>query len=1037
MKSRLLPLHASLAVLIGAGLISGCNWVDSTGRQSNSTPTIILDDGTPEDGFTLTLNEQATAEVDPSASSDDDGNIVSWSWDSRETDAGALEACAQVDGFNSALAADSLEDACTSSNACEVLVSTEEVEKDETELAEDQAAADAAGITSEIATTKTVFTLTAPQLKAPVGLTYRIRAKDNDGGTGTADVTLCLIAINEAPEAQGDTFTVISGTQRVVLGSTAPNLLSNDSDDIDVSNQPLTVVTTPVVNPTRATEFTLGNDGGFTYYYAGSASDVGDLGSDTFTYEITDGIFTDQAEVTINLVAEDDPPVLTGAIPDQTAYAGIPFRFDFSDFFRDPEGAQLTFGESTGNVPDSFDATALQQGRLSGTPTSAEAANSPYSLSLFAYDGLNTVEDSVTLTIAGNQAPTLSAIPDQTGTLGRAFSLNLASYAKDPEGQTLTYAVANKPSFLSLSGSTLSGTPNTDGSWDVAVSVSDGFNPAVSRTFEFSVVNAAPTLSEIPAQTGSIGNRFSLNLASFADDPEGQTLTYSMSGAPAFLSLSGSTLSGTPTTDGSWNISVTVADPLNAKATRSFTFSVVNSAPTLEPIPTQRGTVNTGFSLNLADYASDPEGQTLSYSMSGAPSFLSLSGSTISGTPTTDGEWTINVSVNDGQKSTSGSFNLTVTNPPPTSEDIPNQTATVGTSFTLNAGNYFSDPNGDTLSFTVTALPAGLSMSERGVIGGSPLLSAVGTTTVTVSASDGNGSASESFTLTVVSGNSAPTVTTAAPDMTVTQGDTVSFRTVFADADLSSGDTLSFTAFVGRSGLTASTNATSVTVSGTANNVGTFNLSTTATDSEGETVTDSFTLTVEAGNSAPILAEPAEDSEVTVGDNVRITSEFTDPDGDSLACTIRDDGSGLSVRGTASGCVASARVDTAGIFDISVTATDPSGASATDAYRLTVNDAPVLNTPPTRVQKVISPTVALNDTVGPLISQFQDPDAADSTLTITIEKDGADFLNLTALAQEARVSGTADKTGTYNIVIRATDSAGESAVDEYSVTVTD
>ena len=75
MKSRLISLHTPLAILISAGLISGCNWVDSTGRQSNSKPTIILDDGTPEDGFTLTLNEQATAQVDPSAGSDDDADV--------------------------------------------------------------------------------------------------------------------------------------------------------------------------------------------------------------------------------------------------------------------------------------------------------------------------------------------------------------------------------------------------------------------------------------------------------------------------------------------------------------------------------------------------------------------------------------------------------------------------------------------------------------------------------------------------------------------------------------------------------------------------------------------------------------------------------------------------------------------------------------------------------------------------------------------------------------------------------------------------
>ena len=254
MKLSAIKGYLVLAML-ASGSLTACNWVDSTGRQSNEKPTIILDDGTPEDGFSVSLNEQASTTVDPSASGDSDGLIVSWSWDRTPSAAGALDVCLGVDGFNAQFAADSLNEACTNSSDCELQVVTEEIEKTAEEIAADEAAAVAAGGSAEaVSDTKTRFIVTAPSLKAPVGLTYRVSAVDNDGGAGFGEVNLCLVAINEAPEANDDSFTIIEGTEKLITGRSAVNLLSNDSDDIDVSNQPLSVNTAPVELPSIVTE---------------------------------------------------------------------------------------------------------------------------------------------------------------------------------------------------------------------------------------------------------------------------------------------------------------------------------------------------------------------------------------------------------------------------------------------------------------------------------------------------------------------------------------------------------------------------------------------------------------------------------------------------------------------------------------------------------------------------------------------------------------------------------------------------------------
>ena len=84
-------------------------------------------------------------------------------------------------------------------------------------------------------------------------------------------------------------------------------------------------------------------------------------------------------------------------------------------------------------------------------------------------------------------------------------------------------------------------------------------------------------------------------------------------------------------------------------------------------------------------------------------------------------------------------------NEAPVGTDIAAQDATEGQGFTLDVSGSFTDD--EPLTFTAEGLPAGLSISEGGVITGTP--AADGTFSVTVTASDGQLSATETFTLTV------------------------------------------------------------------------------------------------------------------------------------------------------------------------------------------------------------------------------------------------------------------------------------------------
>jgi hypothetical protein len=170
----------------------------------------------------------------------------------------------------------------------------------------------------------------------------------------------------------------------------------------------------------------------------------------------------------------------------------------------------------------------------------------------------------------------------------------------------------------------------------------------------------------------------------------------------------------------------------------------------------QTSTVGTAASLQVSatDSAS---GQTLTYSATGLPAGLSINSSSglISGTPTTAGTSSVTVTAKDttgasGSATFTWTVNSTITNTV-TVTGPGNQSGTVGTAASLQIAASDS-ASGQTLTYTATGLPAGLSInSTSGLISGTP--TTAGTSSVTVTAKDTTGaSGSATFTWTVGSG---------------------------------------------------------------------------------------------------------------------------------------------------------------------------------------------------------------------------------------------------------------------------------------------
>ncbi|HSM42669.1 MAG TPA: putative Ig domain-containing protein, partial [Afifellaceae bacterium] len=276
-------------------------------------------------------------------------------------------------------------------------------------------------------------------------------------------------------------------------------------------------------------------------------------------------------------------------------------------------------------------------------------------------------------------------------------------------------------------------------------------------------------------------------------------------------------------------------------------------------------------------------------------------------------------------------FTWTVNNPAPVVDAaIADQTNDDGDTVSLDVSGDFSDPDGDSLTFSATGLPTGLSISSAGVISGTLPADASqsGPYTVVVTANDGEGgTVTDTFTWTV--NNPAPVVDSAIADQTSDDGDTVSLDVSgnFSDPD---GDTLTYSATGLPTGLSiSSAGVISGILPADASQSGPYTIVVTANDGEGGTITDTFTWTV--NNPAPVAngtlpsASGAPDSAITPID---VSGAFVDPDGDPLNFSATGLPTGLSidpVTGMISGTVAAAV--SPGPFSVTVTADDGQGGS--------------------------------------------------------------------------------------------------------------
>jgi uncharacterized repeat protein (TIGR01451 family) len=360
-----------------------------------------------------------------------------------------------------------------------------------------------------------------------------------------------------------------------------------------------------------------------------------------------------------------------------------------------------------------------------------------------------------------------------------AFSITLSG--SDPDGDALvTWTVSTPPAHGALSGTApnLTYTPAADyfGPDSFSYRVTDdegGTSLPATVAITINPINDGP---RVATQLGNVsyaeGANVEIDASTAFVDPEGDAFTVGVTGLPAgvqyFAGLRA--IAGTLGLSSSGNYTVVLtatetATSLTAQQQFTLAVSNTNQNPTIAtPIPDRNNAEGDVVSTSIAaNFADADVGDTLSFSVSAGalPPGLSLAANgqitgTISQTAAAGSAYSVTIRADDGQSGTiDDSFLWTVTPvnaAPQATGSIPNQTDTVGTSFLMSGSlvtGAFVEPDGDTLEYSATGLPAGVFIDETsGTIFGST--SVTGVYAIVVTATDpGLLTATQAFTITI------------------------------------------------------------------------------------------------------------------------------------------------------------------------------------------------------------------------------------------------------------------------------------------------
>ena len=706
----------------------------------------------------------------------------------------------------------------------------------------------------------------------------------------------------------------------------------------------------------------------------GSSVEVAALGKGeavvTVTVSDTEGLTAGQSFV---VTVPNRMPVVVESMPAQTVQVGETTTHGLASYFSDPDGDPLAYSATVSDTTlaevsvsrDILSVTSIAKGKTQVTVVATDE------------EGL-TASLSFDVTVPNRAPQPIGAIPLASVPAGETTTVDARAYFDDPDGDVLLYVAAISDStvaMVSVPGGTVMVTALGKGDATVTVTVTDAEGLAAVQQFVVTVPNRAPVaLDPFPSMQLSKGGVARVDPTSHFADPDHDTLVLEVASSDLNVArtwVSNDQILIRGVNKGTATITITVRDPEGLATHQAFALEVRKSGgsgsdPNNPPVAVGTilaRTLEEGDSrtLTASSYFSDPDDDNLTFEAVSSNTSVVVATATrgeVGMEALAEGTATVTITARDPEGlAANQTFAVEVSEPGPNRApkpvgQIPEQTLKKDNSRTLTAAPYFSDPDGDALTFEASSSNTSVVVVNATATGAEMNALAVGTATVTITARDPERlDANQTFAVNVTEqggsdANLAPVsvgIGISAQTLEVGDSRTWTASSYFSDPD---DDELTFEASSSNTSV-ASVTANGAEVEMDALAEGTATVTITARDPEGLAANQTFAVEVtEQGGSdanlAPVSVRIGISAQtLEVGDSRTWTasSYFSDPDDDEL--TFEASSSNTSVASvTADGAEVEMDALAEGTATVTITARDPEGLSADLEFDVAVSPPP-------------------------------------------------------------------------------------------------